>query len=623
MYHLDNTSGVPEMPEPKETQSISTRWFGESQEQGGISWPGADWFNIVQAELLAILELVEDTPDKTKYNQIATAIKNFSGGNIDLVWSTLKIEGARRSGLTWGGTTEDGIKSITPFMFGGQGNSPDIDNTDAVLNAVAVAKELSYGIDLRGGPWRISKTIDLTGIRHIITDFSGRFLLDPENFSYLHDARFAVTFGNPDTRWSDDRAVNVCVNGLLQIQCDSRNSLSNGIFIKGALITIEAMRATGFNGHGIFLGSVWDSAFKSVSVELCGNIASYAFQISAFGDTSNCLWIGRLQVERAYHKQMGINVIRSEIHTIHAERLMILTTDDGTTLSPSGLTYQNSNLLLSNSVLGQVVLDAMSSDDAGTVSITPAVTLNLYASFASALSMNTSIVSSTYGDYAAITASSFRGYYNHGQPITICNSRMSYSDGSGVCRMVNGVLFNCTIDKLIPHYGTNGLTVISSTIISDFDIAADTVNNITFYSCMFNGAVKRTQSPAGKPVTFIDCNLAQLNSYYQHKADFRGGYIAQVNLASRAFVNLSGVRGAIFSYVEGGDRGFTTNDCIFDSVTRWGPPTHGSFPACVRTQRLGNMNMVDNKVVTTVVEYINTANNGVSFAPLLTYTPTS
>ena len=62
MYHLDNTSGVPEMPEPKDTQTISTRWFGESQEQGGISWPGADWFNIVQAELLAILELAGVNP---------------------------------------------------------------------------------------------------------------------------------------------------------------------------------------------------------------------------------------------------------------------------------------------------------------------------------------------------------------------------------------------------------------------------------------------------------------------------------------------------------------------------------------------------------------------------------
>ena len=75
MFHLDNTSGVPEMPEPKEAQSSTPRWFGESVQQGGISWPGADWFNIVQAELLELMKLGEDAPDKLKFNQIASAIK--------------------------------------------------------------------------------------------------------------------------------------------------------------------------------------------------------------------------------------------------------------------------------------------------------------------------------------------------------------------------------------------------------------------------------------------------------------------------------------------------------------------------------------------------------------------
>ncbi|MCW9275726.1 hypothetical protein N5I83_23025, partial [Klebsiella variicola] len=78
MYHLDNTSGVPEMPEPKDIQTISTRWFGESQEQGGISWPGADWFNIVQAELLAILEIAGISPEKSKFNQVAESISELS-----------------------------------------------------------------------------------------------------------------------------------------------------------------------------------------------------------------------------------------------------------------------------------------------------------------------------------------------------------------------------------------------------------------------------------------------------------------------------------------------------------------------------------------------------------------
>ncbi|HGN9041510.1 TPA: hypothetical protein ACK1ZZ_002540 [Klebsiella pneumoniae] len=75
MYHLDNTSGVPEMPEPKDVQTISTRWFGESMEQGGISWPGADWFNTVQAELLNILANSGIEPKKDSFDQLSAAIQ--------------------------------------------------------------------------------------------------------------------------------------------------------------------------------------------------------------------------------------------------------------------------------------------------------------------------------------------------------------------------------------------------------------------------------------------------------------------------------------------------------------------------------------------------------------------
>lgn len=81
MYHLDNTSGVPEMPEPKEQQSMTPRWFGESQEQGGISWPGADWFNIVQAELLNAVFNAGLTLDKLDNSQLSKAI-GILGGDL-------------------------------------------------------------------------------------------------------------------------------------------------------------------------------------------------------------------------------------------------------------------------------------------------------------------------------------------------------------------------------------------------------------------------------------------------------------------------------------------------------------------------------------------------------------
>ncbi|MEN0612870.1 hypothetical protein AAIG41_32460, partial [Klebsiella grimontii] len=63
-------------------QTISTRWFGESQEQGGISWPGADWFNIVQAELLNALLAAGITPEKNVYDQLSKAIPKLGDAII-------------------------------------------------------------------------------------------------------------------------------------------------------------------------------------------------------------------------------------------------------------------------------------------------------------------------------------------------------------------------------------------------------------------------------------------------------------------------------------------------------------------------------------------------------------
>ena len=117
MYHLDNTSGVPEMPEPKDEQSISPRWFGESQEQGGISWPGADWFNTVQAELLNLLSAAELQPDKKNFNQLREAVLVLGGKKVkeELAYSS----GARLIG---------GLNYVTPEMSGfvtGAGNADD------------------------------------------------------------------------------------------------------------------------------------------------------------------------------------------------------------------------------------------------------------------------------------------------------------------------------------------------------------------------------------------------------------------------------------------------------------------------------------------------------------------
>lgn len=97
MFHLDNNSGVSSMPTPAAAQNTSPRWFTEGAGSVPPSWPGQDWYNIVQAELLAVLAAAGITPDKSKLNQLALAIKAISNKDALLkvnLLSEIKTVGA-------------------------------------------------------------------------------------------------------------------------------------------------------------------------------------------------------------------------------------------------------------------------------------------------------------------------------------------------------------------------------------------------------------------------------------------------------------------------------------------------------------------------------------------------
>jgi len=78
MYHLDNASSVPDMPTIKPVLFTERRWFTEGGDGIAPSYPGADWFNAIQAEMLNVLALANITPDKTQLDQFAQAIRIFS-----------------------------------------------------------------------------------------------------------------------------------------------------------------------------------------------------------------------------------------------------------------------------------------------------------------------------------------------------------------------------------------------------------------------------------------------------------------------------------------------------------------------------------------------------------------
>lgn len=160
MYHLDNTSGVPEMPEPKDTQSISPRWFGESQEQGGISWPGADWFNVVQAELLNLLAAAGIEPEKHAYDQLSKAIPVLGDAQLrsNLSSHDEGLGGALVAHVQPGiftGTLRDflnsAIKFVTPELYGYSDAGTYEENTAAIETALKIAGSNSLTCKFQGG----------------------------------------------------------------------------------------------------------------------------------------------------------------------------------------------------------------------------------------------------------------------------------------------------------------------------------------------------------------------------------------------------------------------------------------------------------------------------------------
>ena len=85
MFHLDNNSGIDVMPAIKQTSSRLAKWFTEGDNQTPPSYPGADWFNIVQSELLNVLKDAGITPAKAELNQLSRSIKAMIDKNKTVI----------------------------------------------------------------------------------------------------------------------------------------------------------------------------------------------------------------------------------------------------------------------------------------------------------------------------------------------------------------------------------------------------------------------------------------------------------------------------------------------------------------------------------------------------------
>ncbi|WP_097456759.1 phage tail protein [Escherichia coli] len=77
MFYVDNPTGVPVMPPVAAVSSLTTLYFTEGGNGIPPTYPGPDWFNIIQSELLEILRQANIKPDKNTTDQIMTALKKL------------------------------------------------------------------------------------------------------------------------------------------------------------------------------------------------------------------------------------------------------------------------------------------------------------------------------------------------------------------------------------------------------------------------------------------------------------------------------------------------------------------------------------------------------------------
>ncbi|CAI2439770.1 sialate O-acetylesterase [Serratia ficaria] len=136
MYHIDNPSGVPVMPKVQDVKSPTPLYFTEEKDQA--TYPGADWFNIVTAELLNILKLGNVAPDKFRFNQIATVLAELIN---DRLAAQSQIFDSEEEGLQ---KTADGQYFSVPQVPGSNAAFKYFKNVGGMAREVADSPSSSF-----------------------------------------------------------------------------------------------------------------------------------------------------------------------------------------------------------------------------------------------------------------------------------------------------------------------------------------------------------------------------------------------------------------------------------------------------------------------------------------------
>lgn len=282
MYFLDNNSGIPTMPPLGAAQSTTPRWFTEGDGSKGISWPGQDWFNIIQSELLNILQDAGVRPDKTKLNQLTLAVKAIIGKEALLqknYLSEISKAGAdaqkkARDALGLGAlATLDAIDDATLTQKGAVQLSSATNSDSETLAATPKAVKAAY--DLAGGKFT---AVDATTTRKGIVQLSSATTSDSEALAATSKA-VKIAMDNANARLAKDRNGADIPNADLFINNlglrETVNKAENALPVITEVLSVDLNTLGAYNQDGVYYQNFDANATadKHYPIQLSGTLS--------------------------------------------------------------------------------------------------------------------------------------------------------------------------------------------------------------------------------------------------------------------------------------------------------------------------------------------------------------
>ncbi|EPF6608293.1 hypothetical protein RFG51_000820 [Klebsiella aerogenes] len=578
---------------------------GTVEQQTALDLQSADGLKYIgRCPTIAALRIIEPTKELQKIDVAEYASGGGIGGGYFIYdeSDTTSLDDGGSIIVTAGGARwKRDTDQLLPEHFNAVPGAT-INVTQNLRNYISASANKT--VVFKNGPWLINGTLDLSSVRKIIADPSGKIFVDPAGFSSLFSAKYALTFGNPDLPYGSGRATAITISGILVLEANNRSEALNGVYVKGALLNFEHLRISGFNGAGFYGEAMWDSTFTSVSCELCGNESTYQFGIYSGGDTSNCLNFGRIQSEQAYHKCLSIACIRSFIGPIHAERTYITTSNDGTSGILSGLNYINFYINVGNTTLSQMIHDCVTSgtapDGRPLAATIPSVVLNVDFGKVNSCSLTTSYITSSFGRYSNFDEVRCNSWFFDSADTINNTVRAPFVSGtlhpSLKTKFIGGFL-----NSIVPNFNAANLS-FDNIDINSMTFSNTILGNIEFNKCRFPSTytIASTQTPSGysgqstigetmSPTTFNECDIkGTVTGAFQSRAIFNGGYIGSVNAASRAAIELYRVTIGSFNHQDINNRGYITRQCKCANVTAWHYPNAIYYHKGLVTERIGD-----------------------------------